>query len=239
MYKKLFALLVTAMIVIGCNSSSTEEIKMVLESLGSEQNITTDANGLTKEVKIDVLGTVNIDGTKAKTASLTIPEGQKLRDANGQDACTEDNPCSITAEQKCAKEVSDCSKTEWRNLVSSVPDVGADQVVLYAGTLDITEGSGVLTNCGMQVTIEVPYCGYIEGGPRENNLYGIPNCATMKVWVTDACGNDGKWVTATVSTNCGADQRRTITITVDSLPAHIVMFVPMDKDSDYFSGASW
>jgi hypothetical protein len=242
MYKKLFALLVTALIIIGCNNAKGEKEPIgVPVSLGEDNNIITDANGTTKAVKIDITGTDD-EGKTVITASLSIPKGQELRDANGQTACTSDNPCRISAEQKCANKVDACSEAEWKRLYAAgVPGIPADHVVLYSGTIDISEEDGVLTNVGMTVTIEVPETALYPESTRATKMHGI-GCSKMYIWVTDSCDSTtGMWVEAQIVKSC-INGWKTISITLDQLPAHIVMFVTLHKDSpnlwDCCSGSS-
>lgn len=234
MYKKLFALLVTSLIVIGCNNSTGEKEPIsVPVSLGEDDSIVSDANGITKDVKIDLVGT-NDAGETVITASLSIPKGQQLRDANGQTACTVDNPCRISAEQKCANKVDACSEAEWKRLYAAgVPGIPADYVVLYSGTIDIAEEDGVLTNLGMTVTIEVPETALYPESTRPSKMHGI-GCSKMYIWVTDSCDSTtGQWVEAQIVQTCSNGQGwKTVTITLDELPAHIVMFVTLHKDSE-------
>ncbi len=237
MYKKLIIAVATVLVIVGCNNSSTakEDLVSIPVSLGAVDNIVVGSEGLTKEVKRDILGT-NTDGETVVTASFTIPKGQELRNAQGQATCTTDNPCKISAEQKCkdANEVSPCNEAEWRRLIAGGLDgnIPVDHVVLYSGTIDIEEEDGVLTNCGMTVTIDVPETALWLESTRPSKRHGI-GCQIMKVWVTDACENKkGYWVDAPIVLHTCSGGWKTITIQINKLPAHIVMFVTMPENHE-------
>jgi hypothetical protein len=212
--------------MLGCGSGNKlPDLVIVPESNGDGVVAALETSGTVDQESISVDGN-DTEGKFVTTANIVIPQGTLPKDSRGNSACVKD-PCVINVKQLCVKDTSTCSNKQAEKIAADVPNVGANELALYAGTLDITSDSGTLTNCGMTVTIDVPECVKWEESTRENKLHGIPACATMRVWVAPLCSSDpseGEWIDAKIS-GCRADGKRTITFTTNGkLPAHIVMF---------------
>jgi hypothetical protein len=219
----------TAIVMLGCGSSNKlPDLVIVPESNGDGVVAALETSGTVDDENISVDGN-NTEGKFVTTANIVIPQGTSPKDSRGNSACVKD-PCVIQAKQLCVKDTSSCSDKQAEKIASDVPDVGDNEIALYAGTLDITSDSGTLTDCGMTITIDVPECVKWEKSTRENKLHGVPPCATMRVWVAPLCSSDtskGRWIDAKVS-KCKTEGKRTITFTTDgNLPAHVVMFAVM------------
>lgn len=90
----------------------------------------------------------------------------------------------------------------------------------------------ILNQVNSTITIEVPRTAYWPDNPRTSGIHGI-GCQDIQVWVTDVCDNTvGEWVQTTIVQSCASGTRKAITIDVDHFPAHIVMFITMDKDHE-------
>lgn len=218
-----------ALLVIGCGSSNSPQTLYDV----AESNTTATIAGSDTEYNLVIIGK-DTNGEDTPMGTITIAAGTEITNATtGETTCTTADPCNLTATEISAGSglTTACGTSEWQTLISEI-ELGENEIALYAGELNVVEDSDlILSNCNASYNLKAPYTGiWQDDNCPTREVYGIPGCVEMKLWVTDACGNNGHWVDSEIVTLC--DGSRQFNITLDEIPVHIVMFAIMNTVED-------
>jgi hypothetical protein len=208
----------------GCGGSSkvAENVNFV-EIADGNATIQIGDGGLTANVEIPVVGK-DQNGIAVETSEIKIDKSA----AQLTTECTTASPCTVVATQNsmCSSTPSQADLDEANTLRPLVPG-SAGKMVVYSGSLNITETNGKLTGCPMTVTIKLPTCSLMPAEIDGRRKMGLGDCDTMKIYVTDVNGGTGYWVTAYIDSNTGcsvAHKDQYVTFTITGVPKHIVIF---------------
>ncbi len=198
------------------------------EVLTQNQKIVTDIDGNTQSSVVlkdgDGQQILKVDFTNAKDS--TNPD---------QSACPENDPCEIQVVQTSACDtnlnLSDCALNAAK---AKAPEYNSlEKMVVFGGTIEVSEVNSKIDSCGMSVVINIPKCGkeLVTGGAA-----GLNEGFLMKVWITatNASGCPvGRWAEARV-----IDGKIVLNdLTGITLPATFTLFTIVNR-SDRFSGAT-
>ena len=207
----------------GCGGSSTGKAKDNVNKVNISEGTSSEFTAaVSQDIEFPVIGK-DSNGITVETASIKISHASDLSE------CTTSSRCRVVAVQKCPTELSQTQLDEANTLAPSVPDID-DKIVLYAGTIDISEVNGKLTNCGMEVTVKLPKSAYsskpfsVDGVEQTfktsdgHFITAIEKCDVMKIYVKGQ-----GWVTGYI-TNPGCNADKYVTFTVPGLPAEIFVY---------------
>jgi hypothetical protein len=209
MSAKLYIASALTFMLIGCGGSNSGAccsggIKSG-EIAKGEVTFVAGPNGKVENGKVEA--TVNGDKSKAPTSNAQVVNVQC--EGNEGECCAKDNPCTIEFEQKatdCGKE--DTTKPNLK-LTQEVldeakehyKDLAEGKVVVQGGKVVITETSGQVTSCGLDIEINLPaqWCGReIGSGASTGFAYPFKEGDSVEVLITDADGTE-RWETATLA----------------------------------------
>jgi hypothetical protein len=251
---KMYILSLAAIAVIGCGGSNSSSCckSGIAPGEKAEGNgvVVADTTGKTNLTIKAVVENKDTNTSKTPTSSVTVTNVQS---SNGTSVCqTKEDGCDFSVVQTASK----CDNTEDKpefNL-SSCDEQKAEtffkgdttkfdpskEVVVYGGTLEITDASGTVDTCGLDVSINLPqqWCGKELKSGKQVGFANVAYRNGETMWAlitvaTDGCSTTKVWKKARV-----VDGKILLeNLQGVKLPAKFVLFSVMAKP-DRLSGAT-